>query len=254
MISEDKNNLLESAYRALENGNERLARTFFDEYILKYDSVLQSIKRDESKNNDVSRKDERLDQTIRDARNQCRRLALMNFDKKSTFLTLTVAKNSDDIDFYDKKFKAFIRKLRIDYGKFHYLGVREFQKRGAIHYHVLIDYPFISGFDENNIRSLEVDFAENYWKQGFVDLKDISHVDNVGAYVVKYMTSELHDKRLLGRKSYLCSQGLNRPEVIKTEFDSEIDDLIAQKKPVFENSYFSEFQGKISYQEFNLDR
>lgn len=40
------------------------------------------------------------------------------------------------------------------------------------------------------------------------------------------MTKDLHDKRLIGRKSYLCSQGLKRPEIIRFEKDALIKQQI----------------------------
>lgn len=254
LMQEEKDRLLRAGYYAMLNNDEFMAKLYYGEYVDRFNPELIKLRKELGLDFKQDRKEQRLSQTIRDARNQCRRLALMNFDKRSSFITLTVAENSDDIDFYDKKFKAFIRKLRLDYGEFSYLAVREFQKRGAIHYHVLIDYPFIKSFNENKIRELEIDFAKNYWYQGFVDIKDISHVDNVGAYVVKYMTSELHDKRLIGRKSYLCSRGLKRSEVIKGDIHLDIEDLIKGKKEVFQNSYVSEYQGTITYKEFNLFR
>jgi len=254
IMKEDMLRLELQLYYALSNNNKMLAESYASEYVSKYGIRYCDFLKEVGLDFKPDRKKERLSQTIRDARNTCRRLAIMNFNRNSSFVTLTVAENSDDIDFYDKKFKAFIRKLRNCYGKFHYLAVREFQKRGAIHYHVLIDYPFIKGFSESQIRKEEIDFAELFWKQGFVDIKDISHVDNVGAYVVKYMTIDLHDSRLVGRKSYLTSKGLKRPEIVTGDLELEILRDIEQKKEVFKNSYESEYQGTVKYREFNLER
>lgn len=39
----------------------------------------------------------------------------------------------------------------------------------------------------------------------------ISHVKNVGAYVVKYMTKEGVDERLIGKKLYQTSQNCIKP-------------------------------------------
>lgn len=227
-MNEKRRDLFESVCNFMANGQNELARMFIDE-IVDLDPALNKEKRQierlQQGITEYDRKEARLAQTLRDARNTLRRLAINNFpNNKSTFITLTVAKNSDDIDYYDEKVKQFIRKLRKDYGKMHYIGVREFQKRGAIHYHLLVDYPLIKGFSETEIRKSEVFFKNHYWKQGFVDLKSIEHVDNVGAYISKYMTKDLQDKRLIGRKSYLCSKGLKRSEVITFEKDVLINE------------------------------
>lgn len=87
------------------------------------------------------RKDERRAQTLRDARNLCRRLAVANFESHDCFMTLTVRENSRDVKKYDEEFKKFIKRFNYKYGKKHkYLAVRQFQARGAIHYHLLIDW------------------------------------------------------------------------------------------------------------------
>ncbi|MBO0453892.1 rolling circle replication-associated protein [Candidatus Enterococcus murrayae] len=225
-LTEKRRELFDSVCNFMANGQNELAQMFIEE-LLDLDPALNKEKREierlQQGISEYDRKEARLAQTLRDARNTLRRLAINNFpNNKSTFVTLTVAKNSDDIDYYDEKVKQFIRKLRKDYGKLHYVGVREFQKRGAIHYHLLINYPFIKGFSETEIRKSEVYFKNHYWKQGFVDLKSIEHVDNVGAYISKYMTKDMQDKRLIGRKSYLCSRGLKRSEVITFEKDALI--------------------------------
>lgn len=227
-MNEKRRDLFDSVCNFMANGQNELAQMFIDE-IVDLDPALNKEKRQierlQQGITEYDRKEARLAQTLRDARNTLRRLAINNFpNNKSTFITLTVAKNSDDIDYYDEKVKQFIRKLRKDYGKMHYIGVREFQKRGAIHYHLLVDYPLIKGFSETEIRKSEVYFKNHYWKQGFVDLKSIEHVDNVGAYISKYMTKDLQDKRLIGRKSYLCSKGLKRSEVITFEKDVLINE------------------------------
>lgn len=204
------------------------------------------------------RKEERRWQVVRDARNRCRRLATKNFSKANcTFMTLTVAENEDDVLKYDDEFKKFFKRLRRKYGDCKYLAVREFQDRGAIHYHVLIDIPFLSGISQDKYkREAKEREVARVWRHGFVDLVPIEHVDNLGAYLVKYMTKEMDDIRLKGRKMYLCSKGLNKPlelkglEAITILKALEMDN----KKTAFENSYFSEYCGDIKYKEFNLSR
>src|SRR5690606_4574852 len=55
------------------------------------------------------------------------------------FLTLTFAENVQDIDHGNRAFRNFMRRFEYDTGlKLKYVCVIEFQKRGAIHYHLVV--------------------------------------------------------------------------------------------------------------------
>ena len=164
---------------------------------------------------------ERRQQTVRDARNTTRRLALMNFGPGDTFFTMTYAENMQDLEQADKDFKKFIQRFKYHHGDFKYLAVREFQKRGAIHYHMLCSWT--RAFEgEEDIRSWERYFGEQLWGHGFVDIKFLNHVDNVGAYLIKYMTKNLSIELFKGKKVYLPSKGLERPEVFRGDQAEEL--------------------------------
>lgn len=166
------------------------------------------------------------------------------------FLTLTFKKNVVDLDYAHGEFKKFI--LRLNYAVFKvkrsvlmYTCVVEFQKRGAIHYHlVLYNMPW---FDVNEIAKI--------WGHGFVKINKCEEVDNLGAYVTKYMSKDNGDKRLEGRKCYFNSRGLIKPTEITEEKQVE---AIAEALPVQNLAYASEFDneylGNISYKQYNLKR
>lgn len=88
------------------------------------------------------------------------------------------------------------------------------------------------------------------------DRGDGKAVDNVGAYIVRYMTKEDDDSRLQGCKSYLASRGLERPIVYMGEEALEVVKALGldTKKETFSNSYEAEYLGKIVYKEYNLKR
>ncbi|MGC4379452.1 protein Rep [Fictibacillus sp. Mic-4] len=178
-------------------------------------------------------------------RNMIRRLCLANFDNKSKFVTLTFAENMQCLDTAHKQFKQFIQRMRYKYGTFKYIAVIEFQKRGAIHYHMMSDLPYIPN-----------EKLAKIWRHGFVRINNISKVDNVGAYMVKYMLKDVEDDRLAGRKAYLYSKGLTRPEVFKNDDAWRIvkENDLENKKIVFTNSYISEYLGEVVYAEYNLKR
>lgn len=173
------------------------------------------------------------------------RMVNMNFTEHSKFVTLTFADNVTDLDTAHKEFDKFMKRMRRRYGGFKYAAVVEFQKRGAVHYHVISDLPYIPKKDLSQV-----------WRQGFVRINDIEHVDNVGAYLSKYMTKEAYDPRLAGRKLYFTSQHLERPVVFKGTEADVITELykLGKIKTVFESSYLSEHHGNIHYKQFNLKR
>lgn len=187
----------------------------------------------------------RMAANISRTRNTVRRLALANFDNNSKFVTFTFAENIVDVAEANTYWKQFIRKMRKKYGGFKYMAVLEFQKRGAVHYHCIWDLPYIKKPDLQEI-----------WGNGFIKINRIDHVDNVGAYIVKYMTKDLMDERFVRTKSYQCSRGLERPITYREEEFEMLWQLydLEHKKKVFTSSYTSEHHGTITYVEYNLKR
>ena len=179
------------------------------------------------------------------ARNRLRRLITANFDENSKFITLTFKDNLTDVKKANKEFKKFIQRMRYRYGGFKYVAVIEFQKRGAVHYHMMSDLDYIENEKLNKI-----------WGNGFVKINNITHVDNVGAYMIKYMTKDNNDMRLRGLKSYQTSKNLDRPiEYIGDEAEKILNLYgLENKKTVFSSCYENEHLGLTTYKEFNLKR
>ena len=230
---------------------------------------LLAFEREMRKENRLDRKEERRAQTLRDSRNLCKRLAIANFDSRSAFITLTLRNRNDgvsltDIQHWDNEFKMFIKRMNYRYGKKHkYIAVREFHKdREAIHYHLLVDIHIPADATKEEMFALDVEYAD-VWRHGFVKVKNLNRsevdstpVDNVGAYLIKYMSKEHDDERLRGNKIYLCSRGLTRPVTYTGEEAIQIIEKhgLEQKKEIFANGYESEYLGKITYREYNLNR
>ena len=197
-------------------------------------------------------------------RDNIRRLAIENFDTKNDkFLTLTFRDNPNldvkDVKACNEQFKMFIKRLKRYIKKHHdqnhllkYLAVIEFQDkngRGAVHYHMLLNMPFIH---QKNI--------EDLWGLGFIFINKIDHVDNLGAYVIKYMTPDTEDERLKGLKAYNCSKNLDRPKLLRSWEWSETEKVQAmlkslpKEKVVYSAKYRTEQSGKIAYSQVNLTR
>lgn len=188
-------------------------------------------------------------------RDKIRRLACTNFNNKyDKFLTLTFAENKTNIEECNLLFKNFIKRLKYKYNLLclKYLAVIEFQERGAVHYHVLLNIPYIPHKE-----------LQELWGNGFVFVNAISHVDNLGAYILKYMTKDNNDTRLMGKKAYLTSRNLKQEETIVNHDLKDFDKLeskIIQKynlndlKAVYEANYDTEMLGNCTYKQYNLER
>ena len=195
-------------------------------------------------------------QQQRRRRNTIRQLICTNFDSGSKFVTLTFdndrehdLKNVQECNHY---FKRFIQRMKRRYPEFKYCAVIEFQDlnaRGAVHYHMICNLPFIKKSELADI-----------WGGGFIKINRIDKVDNVGAYVIKYMTADMDDQRLCGENAYLHSHGLEKPIEVTTwrETDQEcwkdLHDEIEKATPSYSAKYESEAAGHIEYYQYNEKR
>ena len=183
------------------------------------------------------------------ARNNFRRLVTANFDAGSKFITLTFKDDITDVKQANYEYMKFIQRLRYRYGKdFKYANVIQFQDKnrdGVVHYHMMSDLPYIPQKE-----------LEKIWRHGFVGINKITHVDNVGAYMIRYMAEDMTDTRLMGEKSYMTSRNLERPvEYVGDEAQMIIKALeLENKKTVYNSSYTTEHLGFALYKQYNLKR
>lgn len=101
------------------------------------------------------------------------------------WITLTYADNMTDTkrlytDFRDfnKRFQYYCQKK--SYGKSEYIVMMEPQGRGAWHCHLLYIWEHKAPYISNDV-------LRDIWKQGFVKIKKLDNVDNVGAYLTAYL-------------------------------------------------------------------
>lgn len=140
------------------------------------------------------------------------------------FLTLNFAKNLQNLNEANYAFKKFMQRLKYKYIDFKYISVVEFQKRGAVHYHLVCNLPRL------NIPKLQAD-----WAVGQVDIERVRSVEDTGLYFVKNLcrwnvgvqfathgTKDNYDEesiKLAGRKKFFSSRGLVQPIVYREEFN-----------------------------------
>lgn len=219
------------------------------------------------KNKNGKNKDENRGISLNRARKKVVRAINSNSDLNK-FLTLTFEENVTDLDYSNNEFKKWVK--RVNYHCFKtkksmmkYVAVIEFQERGAIHYHVLCNLPFV-----------DINKFQDIWGHGFIKLNKIkgnkekfgsSECDNVGAYVCKYMTKDNDDPRLKGRNSYLMSRNLDKPIEINVGINEKdiIEDVYGLPNPLQANLfglstitgiYSNDYTGTVIYNQYNLKR
>lgn len=125
-----------------------------------------------------------------------------------------------------------------------YTVVPEFQERGAVHYHVIF----------YNLPYTKADVLESVWGNGFVKINKIDDINNVGAYICKYLTKDNCDDRLRGRRSYFNSRGLKKP--IEVYFDDDqlesIKESLPEQAMTYRAQFDNEYLGRIEYEQYNL--
>ena len=188
---------------------------------------------------------EKRSDNINKSKINLRRLINANVTSNDLFVTLTYAENMTDVNQAKHDFKMFVKAMKRKGYLLKYVYVVEFQKRGAIHFHVILfDMKYISN-----------DELASVWKKGFVRINRIDKVDNVGAYVVKYMQKDLMDSRLIGKDLYGRSRGLNEPIEIKDSQEvAVLESVLNDKSLVYQNIRSSVYHGAIQYKQYNLMR
>lgn len=160
------------------------------------------------------------------------------------FFTLTYAENLQDVAQSRKEFDVFIKRLKRLHPHLQYVCVIEFQQRGAIHFHLLCNLPYV---EQRTLQSL--------WGHGIVHIKRLDNVDNIGAYMTKYMSKGNLDERLIGFRCFSMSQNLKKP--LELTDDDEIEEELAKLEGVkrsYTLSWESEYYSTIRYTQIICER
>lgn len=163
--------------------------------------------------------------------------ALANESDWKSFFTLTFAENITDLTYANKLFNIWrtsftraCKKLDIE---FKYLCVPEFQKRGAVHYHLLTNIDIGCSLIPNQINKKTgkiepTKYDVKYWeeKNGFTSVFDIKNDTddkfNVALYVCKYLYKDIDD-RLFGHHKLLKSNNLKSPTIKEIQSKEMLD-------------------------------
>ncbi|MEG2720326.1 MAG: hypothetical protein RR914_03275, partial [Oscillospiraceae bacterium] len=96
------------------------------------------------------------------------------------WVTLTYAENMTDTKQLYEDFKKFTMRMRYNKYDFEYIVAMEPQGRGAWHAHLIMIFKEKAPFILNEKLS-------EIWGHGFVKVKKLDDVDNVGAYLTAYL-------------------------------------------------------------------
>lgn len=128
------------------------------------------------------------------------RLADVNFGVGSCVsVTLTFRENMNDYDTAVKAFKLFTKRLRRKLKDVLYIATIEIQKRGAYHFHLLINIPNVQ-FGLDNLAPL--------WNNGINHIESVTDVKSLVLYMTKDFEKQSRNHPLFGQRCYFVSQGL----------------------------------------------
>jgi hypothetical protein len=198
--------------------------------------------------NTINKEKNRKEVLIR-ARNNIIRLVNCNSDMKS-FISLTYKENFQDIKESKGHINTTCKLIKKDYPEFKYLYVLEFQSRGAIHYHILCNYPITvetaktKTLKPQGQKLLEQEFQNKYWNHGFVDIRNLDQEGNtnVGLYISVYLVEDLFELDLNGSRCYAYSKNLNKPQIDTMYIESSTESILKDFSKTHELKFASNYE------------
>lgn len=272
----DMGHLLEVQHMAKRNTECHVRKIDADRYILLETGEIfefeKSTNRSDSEN------------SLRKTFKKLRRLINTNFkgNPNELFVTFTFAKDSYEPEMVYKDFNKFIKRLKYRYkdlSTIDYINVLEPHASGQFHSHMLIRF--------NDVEKIYIPNKEmaELWSHGFVTIKSLKDVDNIGAYVSAYLAdlevpdsydspnTELMIKRVDGKDKkfikggrlkfyptgmniYRKSKGIVYP-ITENMTYKNAQKKVGSAKPHFKKSYTVErdnFKNTITIEQYNLKR
>lgn len=209
-------------------------------------------------------------------------------NRNELFVTLTYRGDLQTSDFKSvaKDFDRFIKRFKRRYDDLDYIRVLEPHATGNWHIHVLMRFNAVSEIFISN------EEMSKLWGNGFVNVKAIENIDNVGAYLSAYLadvsTDELRDTGLYpevnegifekevngqskkyikggrlsfypsGMNLYTSSRGIEQPKR-ETMFYDDIKKIVGHGTPHYKKSIsisddLSNYKNTITYEQYNLKR
>lgn len=163
--------------------------------------------------------------------------AVYNF--KFAFLTLTISDSNENhtaAEAYQKVLKPLIRWLRRTKGVKFYIWVAELQKRGQIHYHLLLpDFiPWQYIRNKWNYLQLKAGFLDGFHEKyghhdpNSTDIHSTKKIRNAEAYLSKYLTKGNDSSVYQAGKVWDCSENLKDCKFFEEEYSEEIYEALME--------------------------
>jgi len=186
----------------------------------------------------------RIDNIYR-SKSNLKRLIYSNPDLNK-FLTLTFADHITDLSNASYFLRLFLKKLKYRFPFIKYVIVPEFTKNNRVHYHILINLPYIKSNELADI-----------WGQGFIKLKKVYNTDLSAIYLTKYLSKKVPNNFFNHRRYYKSNNLVNS---LSTTNESLIKNIlqIINKLPFFIQFYrkfincFS-FIGEVQYKKYIIN-
>lgn len=274
------NHIVEVQYMAKKNRSATIRKIDKDTYV---ELATGEVREFEHSNN---RKDNY--KTLRATFKNLRYLINNNFTGKGNELhvTLTYEENMTDTKRLYTDLDKFIKRLRYDYKKqttIDYINVVEPQERGAWHCHLLLRFNQLEKVYIPNRNLAEM------WGQGFVKIKSLKDVDNIGAYLSAYLTDveltedtvgvalreerEVITKSVEGKEKsivkggrlhmypvgmniYRKSKGIEYPERKEMQYE-KVKKIVGSRTPHYSKTYDiqdGDFENRITFLQYNMKR
>lgn len=168
-----------------QNQQQTIRKISKDEYVVLETGEIKEFNHIENRSQSMN--------SLRQTFKKLRYLINNNFvgAKNELHMTLTYAENMTDTERLYADFKRFMMRLKRKYKgqSIDYLNVIEPQERGAWHCHLLIRFNDVGSIFLENKKIAEM------WEQGFVKIRSLAEVDNIGAYLSAYLSDiELTDE------------------------------------------------------------
>lgn len=156
--------------------------------------------------------------------NEFKSLVNSNWDQWTHFITLTFKENMTSVEDSQRYFNDWTKKMNAEFDNFIYVAAKEFQKRGAVHFHCLVRTKkkmpkaqfnkvrqFWTELDANKMGNIDIkSVMVKYVQQEYIDPdewknKRERHIWSLGNYLTSYLKKGATDPRLFGKKLFTSS-------------------------------------------------
>lgn len=240
--------------KIIASGNILEVYEYENNVLYGYEDTKKSSKGRQSVANEEDKEDNR-EKVLQRARRDLRRIINSNVFMygiacSPKFVTLTFRDDVVSLELANYEFEKFIKRLgtyhdkRMKYAAVPEIQKERFEKSGQAvwHYHVIFF----------NMPYIRADKLGDIWGNGFIKVNRIDRVDNVGAYICKYMTKD--NKDLTGKKCYFTSRGLYKPiEVKEKDRVESLATALPAGALAFESTFENEYN-KVIYKQYNMNK